>query len=192
MCTFKNQKSECKSLKGGIPQGSILGTLAFIIKINQLAKVVNTPSDDHNAGSSQEHIVIFMDDTTLSEVIDVTNHVSGNSIGNSQSTVNDITRFTEKEQMELNAKKCSEVIVDFRKNQTVIPPICIGQRPMCRVKTFKLLGLWMHDNLNWETNKEYIIKKATKRLHFLKVLKSYGAPKNDLPWSMVPRYGMGT
>ena len=180
MCTFRNQKSECKGLKGGIPQGSILRPLAFIIKINQLANVVKTPSDDHNAGSSQEDIVIFMDDTTLSEVIDVTNHVSGNSIGNSQSTVNDITRFTEKEQMELNAKKCNEVIVDFRKNKTVIPPVCIGQRPMSRVKTFKLLGLWMNDNLNWETNTEYIIKKATKRLYFLKVLKSYGAPKNDL------------
>ena len=180
MCTMRNQKSECKSLKGGIPQGSILGPLAFIIKINQLANVVKTPSDDHNAGSKQEDIVIFMDDTTLSEVIDVTNHVSGNSIGNSQSTVYDITRFTEKEQMELNAKKCSEMIVDFRKNKTVIPPVCIGERPMSRVKTFKLLGLWMNDNLNWETNAEYIIKKATKRLYFLKVLKSYGAPKNDL------------
>ena len=62
-----------------------------------------------------------MDDTTLSEVIDVTNHVSGNCIGNSQSTVNNIIRFTENQQMELNAKKCIEMIVDFRKNKTVIP-----------------------------------------------------------------------
>ena len=70
--------------------------------------------------------------------------------------------------------------MDFRKSKTVILPVCIGQQPMARVKTFKLLGLWMNDNLNWETNTEYIIKKATKRLYFLKVLKSYGAPKNDL------------
>ena len=63
MCTFRNQKSECKSLKGGIPQGSALGPLAFIVKINQLANVVKTPSDDQNAGSNQEDIVIFMDDT---------------------------------------------------------------------------------------------------------------------------------
>ena len=34
--------------------------------------------------------------------------------------------------------------------------------------------------VHWETNTEYIIKKATKRLYFLKVLKSYGAPKNYL------------
>ena len=157
MCTFRNQRSECKSIKGGIPQGSKLGPLAFIIKINQLANVVETPNDDQNGRSDQKNIVIFMDDTTLSEVIDVTNHVSGNCIGNSQSTVNNVIRFTENEQMELNAKKCNKVIVDFRKNKTVIPPVCIGQQPMARVKTFKLLGLWMNDNLNWETNTEYII-----------------------------------
>ena len=157
MCTFRNQRSECKSIKGGIPQGSKLGPLAFIIKINQLANVVETPNDDQNGRSDQKDIVIFMDDTTLSEVIDVTNHVSGNCIGNSQNTVNNVIRFTENEQMELNAKKCNKVIVDFRKNKTVIPPVCIGQQPMARVKTFKLLGLWMNDNLNWETNTEYII-----------------------------------
>ena len=28
--------------------------------------------------------------------------------------------------MELDAKKCNEMIVDFRK--TVIPPVCIGQQ----------------------------------------------------------------
>ena len=91
-----------------------------------------------------------MDDTTLSEVIDVTNHVSENCIGNSQNTVNNIIRFTENEQMELNANKCNEIIVDFRKNNTVIPPVCIGQQPTSRVKTLKLLGLclWMNDNLN--------------------------------------------
>ena len=110
----------------------------------------------------------------------MTNHVSGNCIGNSQSTVNNIIRFTENEQIELNAKRCNEMIVDFWKNKTVIPPVCTGQQPMARVKTFKLLGLWMNDNLKWKTNTEYIIKKATKRLYFLKVLKSYGAPKNDL------------
>ena len=149
MCTFKNQKSVCKSIKGGIPQGSELGPLAFIIKINQLANVVETPNDDQNGRSGQKDIVIFMDDTTLSEVIDVTNHVSGNCVGNSQSSVNNIIRFTENEQMELNAKKCNEMIVDFRKSKTVILPVCIGQQPMARVKTFKLLGLWMSDNLNW-------------------------------------------
>ena len=69
------------------------------------------------------------------------------SIGNSQNTVNNIIRFTENEQMELNAKKCNEIIVDVTKNMTVIPPVCIGQQPMDGVRTFKLLGLWMNISL---------------------------------------------
>jgi hypothetical protein len=50
MCTFRNHTSECKSIKGGIPQGSKLWPLAFIIKINHLANVVETPNDDQNGG----------------------------------------------------------------------------------------------------------------------------------------------
>ena len=46
MCTFRKQKSECKSIKGGISPESKLGPLAFILKINQLANVVETPNDD--------------------------------------------------------------------------------------------------------------------------------------------------
>ena len=60
MCTFRNQRSECKSIKGGIPQGSKLGPLAFIIKINQSTNFVETPNDDQNGRSDQKDIVIFM------------------------------------------------------------------------------------------------------------------------------------
>ena len=49
-----------------------------------------------------------------------------------------------------------------------------------RVTTFKLLGLWVDDNLKWNTHTNHIIKKAAKRLYLLKVLKSYGTPEKDL------------
>ena len=51
---------------------------------------------------------------------------------------------------------------------------------MCRVKSYKLLGLWLDDDLKWNTNTEYITKKASKRLYLLKILKKYGAPQQDL------------
>lgn len=85
-----------------------------------------------------------MDDTTLSEVIDVSNHSSGSPIGNGQNNVDNIVRFAENEQMELNTMKCEEMIVDFRKQKTDIPPLCIEEQPMVRVKSYKLLGSgWM-------------------------------------------------
>ena len=49
-----------------------------------------------------------------------------------------------------------------------------------RVNSFKLLDLWLDNNLKWETNTWPIIKKGWKRLYFLKSLKNYGAPKADL------------
>ena len=49
-----------------------------------------------------------------------------------------------------------------------------------RVLSCKLLGLWIDDDLKWKTNTEYIVKNATKRLHFLKILKGYNAPREDL------------
>ena len=108
---LETRSQNARVKKGGIHQGSKLGPLAFIIKINQLANVVETPNDDQNGRSDQKDIVICMDDTSLSEVIDVTNHVSGNCIGNSQSTVNNKIRCTENEPMELNAKKINKMKV---------------------------------------------------------------------------------
>ena len=49
-----------------------------------------------------------------------------------------------------------------------------------RVTSYKLLGLWIDDNMKWNTNTEKIVKKAAKRLFFLKVLKSYGASTSDM------------
>ena len=38
----------------------------------------------------------------------------------------------------------------------------------------------MHDDLKWKTNLEYLVKKASKRLFALKILRNYNAPMEDL------------
>ena len=70
--------------------------------------------------------------------------------------------------------------IDFRMNKTVIPPVKIDNRSLNIVRSYKLLGLWFDDDLKWKTNTEYIIKKSSKRLYLLKILKSYRAPKDAL------------
>ena len=121
-----------------------------------------------------------MDDTTLSEVVDISNHLTGRSIGNTQRNVDSVVQFAIEERMELNGNKCKEMLIDFRKKRTEIPLIKIGEHSMSRVKSYKLLELWLDDDLKWHTNTEYIAKKASKRLYLLKILKKYGAPQQDL------------
>jgi hypothetical protein len=58
--------------------------------------------------------------------------------------------------------------------------ITIDNTPIERVQSHKLLGICLQSDLKWHTNTFFIIKKARKRLYFLKVLKKYGAPVKDL------------
>ena len=82
--------------------------------------------------------------------------------------------------MELNLKKCKEMLIDLRRNKTAIPLTNIENNTIQRVTSYKLLGLWIDDNMKWNTNTEKIVKKAAKRLFLLKVLKSYGASTSDM------------
>jgi hypothetical protein len=49
-----------------------------------------------------------------------------------------------------------------------------------RVFDFKLLGVYIDSLLSWTTHIEYIVKKATKRVYFLKDLKRAGLPPDHL------------
>ena len=118
-----------------------------------------------------------MDDRTLSEVLNVSDHVSGMQVGSA--SVN-VIKFVTEQKMKLNLKKCKEMLLDFRKNKVSIPSLTFNDIMLERVPSFKLLGLWIDDNLKWQTNTDYIIRKASKRLFLLKVLKKYGASMNDI------------
>ena len=86
--------------------------------------------------------------------------------------------FSTNERMDLNNRKCKEMLIDYRKNKTDLPPTCLGEHSMLRVNSNKLLGVWFDDDLKWNMNTERITKKQTaKQLYLLKFLKRYRAPK---------------
>ena len=72
------------------------------------------------------------------------------------------------------------MLIDFRKDRTVIPAIKINDCVLERVSSCKILELWIDDDLKWKTNTECIVKNVAKRLHFLKSLKVYNGPREDL------------
>ena len=76
----------------------------------------------------------------------------------------------------LNLKKCKEMQLDFRINKTEIPSLTVDNVTMEKVFTFKLLDVWIDDNLKWQTNTDRIIKQ----LFMLKTLKKHGASETDL------------
>ena len=107
-----------------------------------------------------------MDDSTLSEILDVSHHVSGEQIGNKQDQLNSVIEWSESQDMVLNSEKCKEMIIDARKTKTEIPELQAEQSPINCVSSYKLLGMWIDNNLKWETNTWALIKKAGKACIF--------------------------
>ena len=60
-------------------------------------------------------------------------------------------------------------------------PICSGGVVIECVKSFKLLGVYISEDLTWGAHYDYIVKKASnRRLYALRSLKKCGVPTPDL------------
>ena len=169
---FGDKYSTSCVINGAVPQGSRIGPFAFIIHINALHAVIKDSESNLTESSlesdNDDDVTLFMDDTTLSEVLNVSNHVSGVQIGSAPVNVMKVNNFATEQKMKLNLKKCKEMSLDFRKNKTSIPSLTINDTTLERVSSFKLLGLWIDNNLKWQTNTDYIIRKASKRFKSFK------------------------
>ena len=101
-----NELSASCVIKGGIPQGSRIGPIAFVSHINGLNSILNdADKNDHRSGTNEDNInedlTLFMDDTTLSEDINVRDHISGTPIGRSLSSVKKVFDFANLQKNEI-------------------------------------------------------------------------------------------
>ena len=148
--------SPWKQVNGGVPQGTKLGLTLFPVMINKLLKNWHMRTK-------------YVDDTTAFKII------PRNSISVLDIVVREIHDYCIEHKMKLNPKKCKEMYVDFMKNSiTTLRPISIGNKEVERVRTYKLLGVIVSDDLKWNAHAEYVIAKAAKRLYALRLLKRAG------------------
>ena len=74
-------------------------------------------------------------------------------IGNTQMNVDKVVQFAKDEGIELNCKKCMEmIIIDFRKNISLISPnhiMFVVNINVSRTKSYKLLGIRLYDDFKW-------------------------------------------
>ena len=60
------------------------------------------------------------------------------------------------------------------------PGLKIGQSVLAFVSTAKVLGVWLQNDLKWDTQVNYMNKNAAKRLFMLRSLKRFGFNKSEL------------
>ena len=82
--------------------------------------------------------------------------------------------------MQLNADKCKELIIDFKKNKHAFSPAVVNGKELAVVNSAKILGITLSNDLKWNFHVNETIKKANKRLYFLVLLRRAGVSCNDI------------
>ena len=136
----------------GVPQGSILGPLLFIIYINDLPKCV----------SHDTTMAMFADDTKCHRPIK--NSQDKETL---QSDLDNITNWCHDWKMELNQSKCGVLHLTRSREPTITQYTVLGT-PVNRPNSQKGLGMSITGDLKWNKQVQEISSKANKMLGFVK------------------------
>ena len=135
-------KSDWKEINAGVPQGTILAPLFFLIMINDLTTTLP--------------LYKYVDDCTAYEVVSrPTNYTM------LQTDLNIVNTWTEINNMHLNIKKTKEFRISFLKTPLEIDQLTINNISLDIVQSFKLLGITISSDLTWNIhvdNIQYVLK----------------------------------
>ena len=169
-CVVLNGKEpEWTGIKAGVPQGSVLGPLLFLIYINDLTD--NISSD----------MRLFADDSSLFTRVNGT-------IETHDKLVNDlhtISQWAYQWKMTFNpdiTKQAIEVIFTCKTNKPNHPNLTFNNIPIARESSTKHLGGYLNTWLNFSRHIKEKILKAMKGVTLLKILSKY-VDRNVLSFS---------
>ena len=157
--TFEGVSSDKLPVVSGVPQGSVLGPLLFVMYINDVATTISQGS----------MINMFADDIAYYRIIQ-----SQSDYVIVQKDVDCISSFMSCKLLEFNANKCRVMLLSRKRvNSIPSPPIYLNGVVLSRVTTYKYLGVIISHNLSWKPRITTICNK-TRRLIGMIYRKFYG------------------
>ena len=154
-----NCTSDIVDVLSGVPQGSILGTLLFVLFIN----------DIFNSIDKNLLIGLYADDTKLSRKIE-----TWSDCDILQSDIDTLNNWCISNKMKFNTDKCKVLTVG--KSEPMITnelPFCkysytLGDKILDYTSCERDLGILINERLDWHEHHDYVLKKGYQMLEMTK------------------------
>ena len=143
--------SEWLPVRSGVPQGSVLGPLLFVLYIDEIHQIVSNCT-----------IKLFADDIALYKQI-----ISADDQALLQDDLNKIYQWSLSWQLKLNPKKCESICISFKRS----PPKCnyqLNGEPIPSKSVIRYLGIYINSCLKWSDHVKHISARATRSLNYLR------------------------
>ena len=137
----------------GVPQGSVLGPLLFLLYIDDIALT------QLSMGSV---INLFADDMLLYKPVK-----SALDLNSLQEDIDVINNWVKRNHLMLNPSKCKSMLISRKRSPSQPLSLILDESPLEHAKTFKYLGVLLSSNLSWTPHVEATCAKARKLIGLL-------------------------
>ena len=162
LVSLNNCKSDFEKVTCGVPQGSILGPLLFLLFINDLPLYVDNVSAD-----------LYADDTTL---YDIQTSLEAIEV-NLQEGLNQLHIWCKNNGMVLNSVKTKVMLVTTNQKRLRLQNTNLNLQYMDEtlkmISSDKILGVCVDNNLNWSDHVKRVCKKISSYIWLLSKIKNY-------------------
>ena len=154
---LNGRSSEWAAVSAGVPQGSVLGPLFFLIYIDDLTENVA-------AG-----VKLFADDTSLFSVVENENETALKL----NSDLEKLRTWAWQWKMKFNADKTEEVLFSCKRNKPAHPTLRLGSSDIIAKIEHKHLGMILDSKLDFQSHVNEAIVKARRGIGMIKYLSRY-------------------
>ena len=145
--------SRSKPVVSGVPQGSVLGPLLFLIYINDVTNIELSPGT---------LLSLYADDMLLYKQIN-----SLNDYTDLQTDINKISGWADANYLEFNTNKCKTMILTRKFKPGSFPPLQLKNVTLEQVESYKYLGVTISSSLSWSEHIHSVCMKARRLVGLL-------------------------
>ncbi len=159
---FKGSFSESQAIGRGVPQGSILGPLLFIVFVNDIPLHLTECETD-----------LYADDTTVYTIGSTVEEIQNKL----QENVSILCKWCKCNDLIINAEKTNSMLITVRQKRCHLEDAILSIKvdenviPMCSNQ--KVLGVNLDQNFNWEKQISSTCQSINYRLYILRRISPY-------------------